>query len=49
MAVSGQSPSWNPYWLGSHPLFVGTSYQPIGRGPEQIKRDVSVMRRTAFN
>lgn len=30
-------------------LFVGTCYQPIDRSPEQIKRDIALMKDTGFN
>jgi beta-galactosidase len=36
-------------WPGPGQLFVGTCYQPIDRSPEQIDRDIEIMRRAGFN
>jgi beta-galactosidase len=34
---------------GPGQLFVGTCYQPIDRSPEQIDRDIAIMKRAGFN
>ena len=39
----------HPHWLGPGQLFVGTCYQPIDRTPEQIDRDVAIMKHAGFN
>lgn len=49
MAAIGQAPAWNPHWPGPGQLFVGTCYQPIDRSPEQIERDISIMKKVGFN
>ena len=36
-------------WPGPGQLFVGTCYQPIDRSPEQIDRDIAIMKRAGFN
>jgi beta-galactosidase len=38
-----------PKWPGPGQLFVGTCYQPIERSPEEIDRDIAIMRRAGFN
>jgi beta-galactosidase len=35
--------------LGPGKLFVGTCYQPIDRTPEQIDRDIAIMKHAGFN
>ncbi len=39
----------HPNWPGPGRLFVGTCYQPIDRTPEQIDRDIAIMKRAGFN
>ena len=36
-------------WPGPGQLFVGTCYQPVDRSPEQIDRDIAIMRGAGFN
>ena len=39
----------HPDWPGPGQLFVGTCYQPIDRSPEQIDRDIAIMKHAGFN
>jgi len=39
----------HPNWPGSGQLFVGTCYQPIDRSPEEIDRDIAIMKHAGFN
>ncbi len=39
----------HPQWPGPGQLFVGTCYQPIDRTPEQIDRDIAIMKHAGFN
>jgi beta-galactosidase len=39
----------HPNWPGPGQLFVGACYQPIDRTPEQIDRDIAIMKRAGFN
>lgn len=39
----------HPTWPGPGQLFVGTCYQPIDRTPEEIDRDIAIMKRAGFN
>ena len=39
----------NANWPGPHQLFVGTCYQPIDRSPEEIERDIAIMKHAGFN
>ena len=39
----------HPNWPGRGQLFVGTCYQPIDRTPEQIDRDIAIMKDAGFN
>jgi beta-galactosidase len=39
----------HPNWPGPGQLFVGTCYQPIDRTPDQIDRDIAIMRNAGFN
>jgi beta-galactosidase len=39
----------HPAWPGRGQLFVGACYQPVDRSPEQIDRDIAVMRHAGFN
>jgi len=49
-ALSGaQDVNAHPNWPGPGQLFVGTCYQPIDRSPEQIDRDIAIMKRAGFN
>jgi beta-galactosidase len=36
-------------WPGPGQLFVGACYQPIDRSPEEIDRDIEIMKRAGFN
>lgn len=36
-------------WPGPGQLFVGACYQPIDRTPEQIDRDIAIMKHVGFN
>ena len=36
-------------WAGAGRLFVGTNYQPVDRSPEQVRRDVALMKQSGFN
>jgi beta-galactosidase len=38
-----------PSWLGPGQLFVGTCYQPVDRSPDQIRRDIALMKQAGFN
>ncbi len=44
-----QTPSAHPNWPGPGQLFVGSCYQPIDRTPEQIDRDIAIMKHAGFN
>ncbi|MGA2672036.1 MAG: beta-galactosidase [Terracidiphilus sp.] len=49
-AASGaQNAAAHPNWPGPGQLFVGACYQPIDRTPEQIDRDIAIMKRAGFN
>jgi beta-galactosidase len=39
----------HPNWPGPGQLFVGTCYQPVDRTPEQIDRDIAIMKHAGFN
>src|SRR5271166_5747782 len=39
----------HPSWPGPGQLFVGTCYQPIDRTPDQIDRDIAIMKHAGFN
>ncbi|MDE2182731.1 MAG: beta-galactosidase [Alphaproteobacteria bacterium] len=47
--ASAQSASGHPDWPGKGQLFVGTCYDPVGRSPEQIHRDIAIMKGAGFN
>jgi beta-galactosidase len=47
--TSAQSAADHPDWPGNGQLFVGTCYQPIDRTPEEIHRDIAIMKRAGFN
>jgi beta-galactosidase len=46
---SAQDIPVHPNWPGPGQLFVGACYQPIDRTPEQIDRDIAIMRHAGFN
>ena len=47
-SLSGQSADQHPDWPGKGQLFVGTCYQPVDRVPEQIHRDIALMKQAGF-
>ncbi len=47
-SVAQNTPA-HPNWPGPGQLFVGTCYQPIDRTPEQIDRDIAIMKHAGFN
>lgn len=44
----GQGAAQHPEWPGEGQLFVGTCYQPVDRSPEQIRRDIALMKDAGF-
>jgi beta-galactosidase len=48
-ALRAQNLGAHSNWPGPGQLFVGTCYQPIDRTPEQIDRDIAIMKRAGFN
>jgi len=44
----GQSAADHPEWPGKGQLFVGTCYQPVDRSPEEIRRDIALMKQAGF-
>jgi beta-galactosidase len=48
-ATLAQKSPAHPNWPGPGQLFVGACYQPIDRTPEQIDRDIAIMKRAGFN
>ena len=48
-ACVAQNPQAHPNWPGPGQLFVGTCYQPIERTPEEIDRDIALMKQAGFN
>lgn len=46
--AAAQSAAGHPNWPGPGQLYVGTCYQPIERTPEQIDRDIALMKRAGF-
>jgi len=38
-----------PGWPGKGNLFVGTCYQPVDRSPEEIRKDIALMRAAGFS
>jgi beta-galactosidase len=44
-----QDAATHPKWPGPGQLFVGTCYQPIDRSPEEIDRDIAIMKHAGFN
>jgi len=47
-SVAQNAPA-RPNWPGPGQLFVGTCYQPIDRTPEQVDRDIAIMKGAGFN
>ena len=47
--ASAQSIANHPEWPGKGQLFVGTCYQPVDRTPEEIHRDIAIMKKADFN
>jgi beta-galactosidase len=47
-SVAQKAPA-HPNWPGPGQLFVGTCYQPIDRTPEQVDRDIAIMKGAGFN
>jgi beta-galactosidase len=45
---SSPSASEHPDWPGRGQLFVGTCYQPVDRSPEEIHRDIALMKQAGF-
>jgi beta-galactosidase len=39
----------HPNWPGPGQLYVGACYQPIDRTPEEIDRDIAIMKHAGFN
>src|SRR4051794_27864869 len=48
-SAKAQNSPAHPNWPGPGQLFVGTCYQPIDRSPEEIDRDIAIMKRAGFN
>ena len=46
---AAQEAAAHPKWPGPGQLFVGTCYQPIDRSPQEIDRDIAIMKRAGFN
>jgi beta-galactosidase len=46
--VWGQSAASHPDWPRKGQLFVGTCYQLVDRRPEQIRRDIALMKEAGF-
>jgi len=49
LASRAQDSHAHSKWPGPGQLFVGTCYQPIDRSPEQIDRDIAIMKGAGFN
>ncbi len=49
VASLAQEASAHPNWPGPGQLFVGACYQPIDRTPEEIDRDIVIMKHAGFN
>ncbi len=47
--TTAQSVADHPDWPGKGQLFVGTCYQPVDRTPEEIHRDIAIMKKAGFN
>src|ERR1035441_3410372 len=48
-AATAQDGPAHPNWPGRGQLFVGACYQPVDRSPQQIDRDIAVMKNAGFN
>ncbi|HMA49185.1 MAG TPA: beta-galactosidase, partial [Magnetospirillaceae bacterium] len=46
--LHAQDAAGHPDWPGAGQLFVGTCYQPVDRSPEQIHRDIALMKQSGF-
>jgi beta-galactosidase len=46
---AAQDAAAHPNWPGPGQLYVGACYQPIDRTPEQIDRDIAIMKHAGFN
>ncbi|MBW8881488.1 MAG: beta-galactosidase, partial [Asticcacaulis sp.] len=44
-----QSAEGHPDWPGKGQLFIGTCYQPVDRSPEQIRKDIALMKATGLS
>ncbi len=47
--IRAQNVANHPGWPGKGQLFVGTCYQPVDRSPEEIHRDIAIMKKAGFN
>ena len=47
-AAIGQSTPPQPGWPAQGQLLVGTNYQPVDRSPEEIHRDIALMKQAGF-
>ena len=47
--IKAQNLASHPTWPGPGQLFVGTCYQPIDRSPDEVDRDIGIMKRAGFN
>ena len=47
-SAHAQSAEGRADWPGPGQLFVGTCYQPVDRSPEQVKRDIALMKQAGF-
>ena len=48
LAACAQTPAAQPSSPGKDQLFVGTCYQPVDRSPDEIKRDIALMKAAGF-
>lgn len=44
-----QSAEGHKNWPGQGQLFIGTCYQPVDRSPEQIRKDIALMKATGLS
>jgi beta-galactosidase len=47
-SLFAQTAADHPDWPGKGQLFVGTCYQPVDRSPDQIRRDIALMKEAGF-
>jgi Beta-galactosidase len=47
-SANAQSAEGHPDWPGPGQLFVGSCYQPVDRTPDEIRRDVALMKQAGF-